>query len=71
MLQNEAHVKERIRKYGLFEIYNLIFKEALLAYEWKYEKATSDFVKSQTWLIFSNSFFYKKGDLRVGFAETT
>lgn len=30
MLQNEAHVEERIRKYGLFEIYNLIFKEALL-----------------------------------------
>ena len=22
MLQNEAHVEERIRKYGLFEIYN-------------------------------------------------
>ena len=30
LLQNKAHVEERIHKYGLFEIYNLIFKEALL-----------------------------------------
>ena len=49
----------------------LNLQRGLTVYEWKYEKATSGFVKSQTWLIFSNSVFYKKGLLRVGFAETT
>ena len=57
------------RVVGFVEVSNL--QRGLTAYEWKYEKATSDFVKSQTWLIFSNSVFYKKGLLRVGFAETT
>lgn len=33
MLQNEAHVEERIRKYGLFEIYNSEITPPSIIYE--------------------------------------
>lgn len=33
MLQNEAHVEERIHKYGLFEIYNSEITPPSIIYE--------------------------------------